>query len=203
MVCCNSINIQELVLALCRWLKSFMDFWILKYIISLQFLITFNVRVYFHACWVYIFIYCFYLSIKRLLIIFSHSILGLARFFSIWFINFVNFRILINYFFMINNYLIIFLIFLWILNIIFKQINLLRNRIGSFFKLIIIFTVWRVHIWIIIFYFYFFFYFNYILPNIVYLLSINFIFIFFLICINITRIIKIHFHNFLNCNRIS
>ena len=137
------------------------------------------------------------------MIIFSHSILGLARFFSIWFINFVNFRILINYFFMINNYLIIFLIFLWILNIIFKQINLLRNRIGSFFKLIIIFTVWRVHIWIIIFYFYFFFYFNYILPNIVYFLSINFIFICFLICINITRIIKIHFHNFLNCNRIS
>jgi hypothetical protein len=184
------IDVQKLVLALCRCLKCLMVFWVLKYIVTLQLVATFFVRVYFHACWIYVFIHYFYLRIKRFLIILSQNILSLAWFLSKGLIYIVNLRILIKDFFLIDNHLFIveILIFLWIINIIFKQIDFLRNGVSCLFKLIKMLTVRRVRVWVIIFNFNFFFYFYYVLPNIFYLLTINFILINFFISFDIIRI---------------
>jgi len=204
MISCNSIDVQVFVFTLCRWLECLVVFWILKYIITIQFKVAFYVWVDLHACWVWVFICYFHLRIERLLIILSQNILSLAWFFSEWLIYIVNFRVLIKYFFLINNHFLTFEInFLWVVNIIFQQIDFLRNRISSLLKLIKMLTVGRIHVWIIILNLNFFFYFYNILPNIFYLLSVDFILISVFIGFGLTRICLIHFQNFLNCNRVS
>lgn len=200
----DSIHIQMLALTLSRWLKRLMVFWIWEYVVTLELHAAFYVRIYFHPCWAYVFVYYFNLRIKRLLIILSKNVLGFAWFFPVWLIDIVNFRVLIIYFFLINNnlFFINILILLWVLNIIFKDIDFLRNWVCSLLKLIIMLTVGRIIIWIIVLNLYFLFYLYYILSNIIYLLAIDFILIFILITLGIAWVCLIHFIYFLNCNRV-